>query len=61
MNLAKLRKIIDTQVSERDYISQELQRLKKQKKKLKRVIMRKEKALLFVEDVAVQTQTELSG
>lgn len=59
MNLSKCRKILNTKLSTRDYITQELTDLKQQSKRLQKDNIARGKAYLFIEQVAVATQKEL--
>ena len=59
MKLSKCRKILDTKLTERDFINQELTDLKRQSKKLEKDNIARNKAYLFIEQIAVATQKEL--
>lgn len=60
MNLKKYRKFIDRQLSERNYIQKELKALKEHSKAIQKKILSKEKALIFIREIAIQTQNQLS-
>ncbi len=60
MNLSDIRKAFDKKKNTRDYILQEIDELKTKLGKSKKQLGKKEKALMFIEDVAIQTQMELS-
>lgn len=58
--LKNYRKILDTQESERNYIRKEIKALKKHSKAIQKKVLRKEKALIFIREIAIQTQNQLS-
>jgi len=59
MNLAKYRKLLNTQEGERDYIQKEINGLNERKTALEKRIKIKEKAYLFIEQIALETQQQL--
>lgn len=59
MNLSKCRKNVDRMLTERDYITQELDDLKQQSRKLEKDNLARGKAYLFIEQIAIATQKEL--
>lgn len=59
MNLRKYRKILDSKITERDYIKKELKALNTVSKALNKKILAKDKAYLFIEEVAISTQRQL--
>lgn len=59
MNLSKYNKFCNKKLSEKAYIQKEIKTLKNKKKTLKIELLRKEKCLEFVKDVALKTQRQL--
>lgn len=57
--LNKYQKFVTKKLNEKSYIQNEIKSLKNKKKKLKIELIRKEKALEFVKDVALKTQRQL--
>lgn len=60
MELRELKTLITKKVNEKEYIKTEIQKLKETKLNFKKSIIRKEKALELVKDVALKTQQQLS-
>ena len=60
MILENTREAFNKKKNTRDYILSEIDSLKKDLASSKKKLVKKEKALLFIEDVAVQTQMQLS-
>lgn len=59
MNLKKYRKILNSKITERNYIKKELKALESASKALDKKILAKDKAYLFIEEVSIQTQRQL--
>lgn len=59
--LSKYRKIVDSKKAEKDFIKKELDSLSGKLSKTEKTLSQKRKALLFIEEVAISTQKELSG
>lgn len=57
--LNKYDKFVNEKLSEKSYIQKEIKSLKDKKKKLKIELIKKEKSLEFVKDVALKTQRQL--
>jgi len=59
MNLRKLRKKLDSRLSERDYIKKEVTGLKREISAINKRILNKEKAYIFLKEVTAETQKQL--
>lgn len=59
MKVSKARKFLESKITERTYIKKELTELKLEGMRLEKRIKAKEKAYLFIEEVALSTQQQL--
>lgn len=59
--MRKYRKFLDKKQTEFDYIKSELDTLTEKEQKIRKRMVTKEKALIFIKQVAIKTQNQLSG